>query len=185
MAYNKYTDLDRIKALELLAMGHTLSDVHRTLGIPISTIKGWRDEKTLGAKAVIKELDTSELAGVRKLKKQEFVNCAWNIIGMANKLLSRRLTRSVEQEDAIDALLALAEEEILSIEGITPSEINSKMKKIHMQIAELRLEDITKLSTTLGTLYDKQALASNEATQNINATVSIESMIDKVKGEEY
>jgi hypothetical protein len=34
-------------------------------------------------------------------------------------------------------------------------------------------------------LYDKQALASNEATQNINATVSIEAMIDKVKGEEY
>ena len=45
-------------------------------------------------------------------------------------------------------------------------------------------EDINKLSTTLGTLYDKQALAQGDATQNINEKLTLENLLDKVKGEE-
>jgi hypothetical protein len=91
MGYKKYTDEDRIKAMELLALGQTLSDVHRTLNIPISTIKNWNDEKTNIAKEIKKELDSDKLASLRKQKKQEFVKAGWDIINLAQKLLSDKL----------------------------------------------------------------------------------------------
>lgn len=178
MAYKKYTDQDRINALELLALGHTLSDVHRRLNIPIPTIKDWKDGNTLGAKKVQEELNTEEIVKVRNLKKQEFVNTAWNGIKLANELIERRLKRAVEREGEIDVLLNEAIDEIEDNEETTYKEKQVRIRAVNRVISELKIEDITKLTTALGTLYDKQALASNEATVNAGVTITLGGGLD-------
>jgi signal transduction histidine kinase len=177
MAYRRYTDKDRITALELLALGHSLSDVSRALKIPISTIKGWNDEKTLGAKAIKKDLNSEELAKFRKQKKEEFVNNAWEAIDMANQLIKRQLERALEQEAEINKLLDDAIDEIETSE-MEYKEKQAAKRAVYSKIAQLKIEDINKLSTTLGTLYDKQALAQGDATVNAGIKVQLDGELE-------
>ena len=85
-------------------------------------------------------------------KKKEFVALSWKSIEMASIIMQRRLARAVLKEEMLDELLAEAQKE----------ESADKRKQFAKNIASMKLDDISKLSITLGTLYDKQALAGGE-----------------------
>ena len=177
MAYRRYTDKDRITALELLALGHSLSDVSRQLNIPVTTIDNWDKDKTQKAKEIKKELNTEELGEIRKQKKEEFVNNAWEAIDMANQLIKRQLERALEQEAEINKLLDDAIDEIETSE-MEYKEKQAAKRAVYSKIAQLKIEDINKLSTTLGTLYDKQALAQGDATINAGIKVKLDGELE-------
>lgn len=70
----------------------------------------------------------------------------------------RRFRRALESEDKLDAL----EKELMTLPN---TDLSTEQKKaLARKLAVIKVEDVGKLTTALGTLYDKQALASNEAT---------------------
>lgn len=173
-----YGDDVKEKAFALLACNRCVADVARELGIPYSTVKTW--EKRLLAKSEARakkrreennepdELDDEhDLAVLRKRKKEEFVNDAWRLIGKTQSLLERRLDRILESEDAIDEVL----DEICELKREDLSE--ARRKAIAAKISAIKVENVRDLSTVLGTLYDKQALASREPTEVLSGEVAV------------
>jgi|LSQX01.2.fsa_nt_gb DNA-binding transcriptional MerR regulator len=182
MAYRRYTDKDRITALELLALGHSLSDVSRQLNIPVTTIHNWDKNKTEGAKEIKKELNSEELERIRKEKKEEFVAKANDIIKKGLSLLDKRITRALEEEESIDELIV----QLVKKAKKGEEELNiSDIKEIANKLKEMKVQRVSEITTAIGTLYDKQALAIGDATQNINGKLTLENLLDKVEGEEF
>ena len=169
MAYRRYTDEDRIKALELLALGHSLSDVSRTFNIPITTIHNWEKEKTDGARELKKELNSEELERIRKEKKEEFVAKANDIIKKGLSLLDKRITRALEEEESLDELIC----ELVKKNNENELSI-SEIKEIANKLKEMKVQRVSEITTAIGTLYDKQALAIGEATVNAGIKIVIE-----------
>lgn len=180
MAYRRYTDEDRIKALELIALGHSVSSVSRALNIPRTSIINWNDEKTQRAKQVKAELNTEELDRIRQQKKEEFVAKANDIIKKGLSLLDKRLTRALEEEESLDELICEL------VKKNNENELSTaEIKEIANKLKEMKVQRVSEITTAIGTLYDKQALAQGDATQNINGKLTLENLLDKVEGEEF
>ena len=173
----KYNDDVREKAFALLSCNNNTSDVARELGLPYSTVKTWEKkflarskeleeragkerEESITADDEVTKQDEPDLAKLRKAKKEEFVTNAWNVIGKAKTLIERRLDRAIEQEDAIDRALS----EVLSCSTMTEAQRKALVNKF----ANIKVESMRELAIVLGTLYDKQALASKEPTSIVD-----------------
>lgn len=165
MAYAKYSNEERIMAIEMLAL-YSLNEVSKKTGIPKATLSTWKNGGTKESESISKDFEQ-----IRTEKKQEFVRSAWNSIGLAQKLIHRRLERAVEQENELDELLGIATEEIEDSD-MPSSKKYKKIQAVSGRIAAFKVEDLKELSITLGTLYDKQALANNECT--VNGSIKIE-----------
>ena len=116
-------------------------------------------------------VDGFSLVELRQKKKEQFVDDAWRMLGKAQSLLERRLTRALEQEDALDALML--EFEKIGDEGGGDPLSDKQLRAMYARFSALKLEDTRALSSVLGTLYDKQALASKEATQIVGGVVEV------------
>lgn len=149
------------RAYALFELTDNNSAIARKLGVPTSTVRGWRRKyETL--------LQTDEeFAKVRTLKKERLVRDAWRGVELSFKSLLRRLERAVREEDEIDSLIELAAQAATE-EGISQQERQTLLNRLRA----LKCEDLGKLVTVIGTLYDKQALASGESTQNSTVTVT-------------
>lgn len=170
MARGKKYDLaNKEKALALMAASNNLEETSRQLNIPVTTLHTWKKEA---------ETKSQEFAELRNKRKQDFINSAWDGIDRSKKLLLRKLERALTDEEKLDALLS----EFKSMDKDLSKEQRSAMYKT---FAALKLEDIGKLTTVLGTLYDKQALASEEATSIIKGTITLEDYVKKVEGDEF
>jgi predicted transcriptional regulator len=174
----KHTDETRIKAIELLSV-YSVAEVARQLNLPENTVRTWEQGKT---KASLE--DKNNLVELRAKRKEEFVDSAWDSINKAKQLINRRLTRALTQESEIDNLLDKAIEEIEE-EDLSDNKKFKKIQSVSGKIQSLKLEDLKELSVTLGTLYDKQALAQGDPTQNLAGTVTIETLVSKCEGDEY
>ena len=172
MRGQKHTDEIRIKAIELLSV-YSVAEVARQLNLPETTVRTWAKGETKASKA-----DSEQLVELRNKRKQEFVDSAWDIINKAKRLMERRLTRALAQEDEIDELLERAEEDIEAMD-CSQQRKAALRKSVATKVASLKLEDLKELSVTLGTLYDKQALASNEATVNAGIKITLGGDLDK------
>lgn len=167
-----HTDEERIKAMEMLSI-MTLAEVSRQTGIPKTTLIGWKNGRVQSANE-----DRTMYEQLRTKRKQEFIEGAWDCIDKAKQLINRRLTRALTQEDAIDDLLEAAEQEIDEMD--CPQQRKAALRKsVAQRVASLKLEDLKELSVTLGTLYDKQALANNEATVNAGIKIVLGGDLDK------
>lgn len=157
----KYNDDLKERARALLSVNNSCAFVAREMGLPRSTITSWK-----------KQFDAEEgeesFAQLRQKKKEEFVRQAWVDIDLASSILHRRLERAANDEKKLDELLA-------SI-VLTPDISVEDKKAFITQIATIRLMDISKVCTAMGLLYDKQALASKEATAVVGGTVKFEDM---------
>ena len=131
MAYKRYTEEQRVKAIEMMAL-YGLTEVSEKLDIPVTTLKTWKDGKT--AKSRETAINFEE---IRKEKKAEFVARAWDslILGL------NRLLNELQDPDA-----------------------------------RISARD---LAIIIGTLYDKQALANNEATLNAGIKITLGGDLDK------
>lgn len=147
----KYGDEKREKALAYRALGKSISETARLLEIPRSTVSGWFHEEK-------DEADEMEevLEQMRLRHKKQFVRSAWETIEKAQELLDRRVTRALERDAEFDKLAA-----VIRDEDVLPE----VRKAAVARLSELRCENISKLATVIGTLYDKQALAMREETE--------------------
>jgi hypothetical protein len=147
----------REKCLSIVASTGNVSEASKQTGIPETTIRDW-----------IKQND--EFAEYRANKKQEFIDKSWEIINKAQNLIDKRMNRAIEFENEIDALI----DRIAIDDSLTDAEIKSIITKIK----KLKLESATELSTVIGTLYDKQALANKEATSIVDGNIGMKKFED-------
>ena len=102
---------------------------------------------------------------------------AERIEGLLDKaliLFDRKITRALEGEDVLEtAIREIADDE--SIKGGVRADVLNKLRSAEIH----RLSDVT---TAIGTLYDKRALARGEATENTRVTVDLPEDIEKYAG---
>lgn len=162
----KYPDEIREKAYALLASGNTCAYVATELDLPESTVRGWKKTKYT-------QSDEENLVELRAKKKEEFVRKAWRSIALSQTLLERRLERAVEQEASIDDLMRLVDSSARET-GLS----EAGKKALLNNVAQLRCDDLGKIATVLGTLYDKQALAMKEATEIVEGEIKLKKFED-------
>lgn len=166
-----------------LAAGTSLAETARKMGLPKSTVATWKKRFEGEKPAVADDLDLEQArpqkgAGaralgtgqtfeeLRTLNKEQFIADAGEIVSMSQQLmrhdLSYALAHRAKIDRAIEVLCALGER-------ISPQELKVCVKVL----TELKLPDIGKLSSVMGTMYDKRALAKGEPTENIGGTAII------------
>jgi len=100
-------------------------------------------------------------------KKEEFAEKATRIIDKATTLLERRIDTALEQQNELDKML----DDVMDLED---KDANYKRKKaLANKIDALQLNRLSELTTAVGTLYDKRALAKGELTENSKLDVNI------------
>lgn len=164
----KYNDDIREKAIALLTVNNSVSFVARELGLPRSTVKSWKE-------AFDKEAEESgedTIAKLRQKKKEDFINDAWKLIDLSKGVLEKRLTRAMDNEEALDELV----EEISKLDYKTLT--SQQRQALYMKLAKIKVDDVKSLATVLGTLYDKQALANKEATAIVEGSITVKKFED-------
>lgn len=164
----KYNDDIREKAIALLTVNNSVSFVARELGLPRSTVKSWKE-------AFDKEAEASgedNIAKLRQKKKEDFINDAWKLIDLSKGVLEKRLTRAMDNEEALDELV----EEISKLDYKTLT--SQQRQALYMKLAKIKVDDVKSLATVLGTLYDKQALANKEATAIVEGSITVKKFED-------
>lgn len=170
----KFNDDIKEKALALLATNNNAKFVADNLGLKYTTVKTW-EKKFLEQANTGDVPQDKDLVALRKKKKAEFVDNAWEIIEKTQNLLMKRIERALYSEDKIDQLL----EEILLLDNKDLSQ--EQRKALYRKISTIKVEDVGKIATVLGTIYDKQALASNEPTSRVEGNLRLEDLIKKVE----
>ncbi len=132
-------------------------ETSRETGIAVSTVK----------KIVDENIDKPEFEKLCNEKKAEFANRATEIINKAMRLLNKRLDRALSQEESLDLLI----DEIFATEREELSQ--DEKKSLVSKIRALQLQDIKAITTAIGTLYDKRALANGSATDKVVVEVNL------------
>lgn len=159
----KYNEDLKERARALLSVNNSVEEVAKTLNLPRSTVDTWRK------KFENDENNEKNLVILRQKKKEGFINSAWRTIENAQKILERRTRRALDDEEKLDTLID--ELRICVLAGNIP-------KEIVMRFLELKLDDIGRLSTVIGTLYDKQALAAKEPTEILGGEIGLRKFED-------
>lgn len=166
MQGKKYSDEKKEQAYLIYATTGSFAETAKQLGVAKSTVKNWIDAK--------RENEPDEFEQLRTEKKKDFIDKASEIIEKGLELLDRRMTTALDHENQLDFLIdeiIQSDKEELSQEE--KSKLINKIRAIQVQ----KLGDIT---TAVGTLYDKRALAKGDSTQNTKVTVEM-SMDEKIK----
>lgn len=107
---------------------------------------------------VLANKNKAEFVRLRNEKMSEFSNKASEIIQKGMILLGKRLDRAIESEEELDLVI----DEIFATdkEELSQDEKNRLVSKLRA----LQLQDIKAITTAIGTLYDKKALADGKPT---------------------
>ena len=155
MARGKKTSPEVIyKVMTSYAITHSYNQSANDLGMAYSTVKD----------IVQANWDKPEFVELRQQKTEEFTDKATEIIDKGLVLLKRRMERAIEEEESLDLLIE-------HIDDLDEDEMsyNKKMATIN-KIRAMQLHNIKDITTAIGTLYDKRALARGESTQNVGFT---------------
>jgi len=133
------------RALAELATSSSVAEVERKTGIPNQTLHGWLKEAE----------EQQQYRDFREEKKKEFVQAAWNTISDALALGNNRVKRALKHENEFDEFIELVQGTELS--GPQKAALIAKIK-------QLQVQNIRDISTYVGTIYDKAALAAGDAT---------------------
>ena len=152
MQGKKTSPEDIYKIMTTWITNRNYRETARILGVPYSTVK----------EIVTKNKDKDEFVKLCSQKEQEFSDKASEIIDKGLLLLNRRLDRAMNEEESLDLLI----DEIFATdrEELTQDEKNKLITKIR----SLQLQDVKAITTAIGTLFDKRALARGDSTQNID-----------------
>ena len=120
----------------------------RDLDLPYMTVKSIVD----------KNKDKPEFVKLRNEKMNEFSSRASEIIQKGLTLLNKRLDRAITSEEDLDLLI----DEIYATdkEELSQDEKNRLVNKIRT----LQIQNMKDITTAIGTLYDKKALADGKPT---------------------
>jgi transposase len=165
-----------------LAAGSSLAETARKMGLPKSTVATWKKRFEGEKPTTANDLDlerprTEKGAGarvgggrtyeeLRTMNQERFIADAGEIVAMSQYLVRYDLEQAIKQRENIDRVIDLL---CRRGEELTTQELRAAVKVL----TELKLPDIGKLSSVMGTMYDKRALARGEPTENIGGTAVI------------
>ena len=162
MRGKKISEEDKHKVIASYCVTGSFSETARVLKMPITTVKDIID----------KNRGNEEFENLRNETKKMFTDKATAIINKGLEILDKRLTTALDKQDALDEL-------IHQIENSDEEEISYKTKISAINlIQESQIQKIKDISTMIGTLYDKRALAQGDSTQNIDFATNLD--IDKL-----
>lgn len=158
MAKGKKTDTETVYKIMISVFStNNFNETARQLDIPVKTVE------TLYKKNIKKE----EFAKLCIDKKEEFANKATRIIDKATTLLEQKIDIALEQQEELNKIL----DDVMDLED---KDANYKRKKaLANKIEALQLNRLSELTTAVGTLYDKRALAQGESTINNTITINM------------
>lgn len=160
----RYSDEVREMAKHLFAAENNFRAVAKKVGVSEATVRNWAKEWK----------QDPEFDVLCDKKKASFVEKADKIIDSGLELLMRRFNKALEFERELDVILRRLSEDD-ECEG---SELTEFAKKTH----ELKLQNIREITTAIGTLYDKRALAKGESTENTSVKVILPDGSDEYAG---
>lgn len=163
MQGSRYSDDDRERAKQLLASGKTITEVSKEMSIPFSTINGWKKSFE----------DTENFEELRNQYKKRFDEQTTEIIDSGLLILKKRFNRALKDDEELESLLR---EYVDACQEDDEELTKEKLKALAGKISAMRIDDVSKISQVIGTLFDKRALSQGESTQNVNATVTFENM---------
>ena len=139
----KYSEKERGKVRELLAMGYSVHDISERTKIPESTIRSW--------KVALLSETPEELAKVRAEKRAALAGKVWDDAILAEELLARRLERALKVEDGLDTIIGI-------VMSATEEEMTPETRKnILRQLEGLRFDRPGDITQVFGTMVDKHA----------------------------
>lgn len=156
MARGKKTDIETITKIFIsFAKTGNYAETAKTLDLPYNTVKG----------VINKNKTKKEFAKLLDKKKEEFEVAADALIDKGMTLLKRRLERALDKESELDEII----DEISSND-----ELSEKSKQNLIQtVKSLQLTRVTDITTMIGVLYDKRALAKGELTENAQIEIRL------------
>lgn len=145
---------------------NNFKETARLLSLPVTTVKSIVDNNK----------DKPEFVKLRTEKMDEFSSRASEIIQKGLTLLNRRLDRAIASEEDLDLLI----DEIFATdkEELSQEEKNRLVNKIRA----LQLQDIKAVTTAIGTLFDKKALADGNATEKVAVEIKLPPGVDDYAG---
>ena|GEM_PF-1934287 len=158
MAQGQKTDNETLyKVMLSYAYTRNYSETGRNLGIPEATVR----------KLVKEHINDEEFTKLYVQKKEEFVETADRIINKATMLLEKRLNTALEKQDELEDL-------IYDVYNADKEEISPQEKKsVVSNLRKLQVNGLSEITTAIGTLYDKKALAQNGVVGNETPNVQI------------
>jgi hypothetical protein len=160
----KKTSLEDIyKVMTSYAVTGNYSETARELDMPMTTVE----------KIVKDNKDNPEFVKLCDEKKKDFAETATVIIDKGLKILDMRMSMALDMQDKLDKLID-------EIDSTSEEEMSykDKISAINL-IRETQIQKIKDISTMIGTLYDKRALAKGETTQNLGFVANPET-VDKL-----
>lgn len=158
MPKGKKTDNETIYKIMISVFStNNFSETGRQLNIPEKTVE----------KIYKENIERQEFAKLYEQKKDEFVVNATRIINKASTLLEKKLDTALESQKELDEII----ETILNIDKkqMTDKEKNALANKI----GKMQLNNLSEITTALGTLYDKRNLAEGKSTENSKLDINI------------
>lgn len=120
--------------------------------------------------------DKPEFTKLQAETKEAFADSATKIIEKGLALLDRRFSRAILQEAELDAFI----EEVSKPTGILLSQ--AERTALITKLRGLQLQDVKSVTTAIGTLYDKRALAEGKTTDNVSVSIKLPEGIDEYAG---
>lgn len=156
-----YTDADREQAFAEYTVLGNWELVSRKMGIPVNTLKSWWRRHPP---------DMDEYAEKRREVREGFIETASRAIENGAELINRRMELALKHQQELDDLL----------NDIPDGELTMTQKQeLRTKIRSLELYKLNEISTAIGTLYDKRALAQGQSTEN--TTIEIKMPQDVMK----
>lgn len=149
------------KAFELYDKGIGKSKIAKQLGVPVSTVADWIKKRELPEEVVLK----------KAVEKIDFVTQSTDIIEKSMQLMTRRLESCIDFENEFAAFMEmLSSDEELS---------KPAYKAIVSKLSILQIAKTSDLTSMVGTLYDKRALAKGESTASTTIKVEMDEDISE------
>lgn len=154
------------KIMASYAVTGNYAQTSRELGVPYTTVR----------QAVGKNSEKPEFVKLSDETKESFAEAATNIIEKGLTLLNRRFERAINQEAILDDFIEeIAETNKLQLSQQEKTALISKLRA-------LQLQDVKAITTAIGTLYDKRALAEGGTTDNVSVSIKLPEGIDDYAG---
>jgi hypothetical protein len=117
--------------------------------------------------------DKEHFVRLRQEKRKEFSDRASVLINQGLTLLERRFERALEHEAELDMMI----DEICETNKTVLSQ--GEKDTLIRKLRALQVQDIKAITTALGTLYDKRALDSGEATDRMSIEIKLPEGIEE------
>ena len=154
------------KVMASYATTGNFSQTGRELNMPAATVRDIFNANC----------DNPEFTKLQDETKEAFADSATKLIEKGLLLLDRRFSRALLQEAELDAFI----EEISNPSGVMMSQ--AERSSLISKLRGLQLQDVKSITTALGTLYDKRALAKGDSTGNVEVSIKLPEGIDEYAG---